>query len=53
MIEAVAGVMERPDLIARPHRGCAIAIASHIPEKSVEYIDNSRTEIESQFVRSV
>jgi hypothetical protein len=53
MIETATGVREPPDRMALPHRGCAIAIASHIPEKTVEYIDRSKMAIESQFVRLV
>lgn len=52
-IEAVAGVKDPPDRIARPHRGWANAIRSHIPENPVEYTDKSRVEIESHFVRGV
>jgi hypothetical protein len=53
MIEAVAEVREPLDRMALPHRGRAIAIARHIQEKTVEYIDRSKMETESQFVRLV
>jgi hypothetical protein len=52
MMDAVAGVREPPDRMVRPHLGCVIAIASHMPENTVEYTDRSNIEIESQFVRS-
>lgn len=51
-MDAVAGVREPPDRMVRPHLGCVIAIASHMPENTVEYTDRSNIEIESQFVRS-
>jgi hypothetical protein len=37
MMDAVAGVREPPDRMARPYIGCVIAIASYILENPVEY----------------
>ena len=49
--EAVSGDRLPPDCILRPYRGCRKATISHIPEKTVEYTERMRIEIESQFFR--
>lgn len=50
-IEAVDGDSDPPECIVLPYRGCAIASPSQSPDKSVEYIDKVRIEIESQLNR--
>jgi hypothetical protein len=50
-IEAVSGVSLPPECIARPYLGWTRAITSHIPEKTVEYMDIVKIEIESQLFR--
>jgi hypothetical protein len=50
-VDAVDGVKDPPECIVRPYRGCTIASMSQIPEKTVEYMESIRTEIESQLAR--
>jgi hypothetical protein len=50
-VDAVAGVNDPPECMARPYRGCAMASISQIPEKMVEYMESMRIEIESQLRR--
>jgi hypothetical protein len=45
-MDAVAGVREPPDRMARPYPGCVIVIASHILENPVSTV-RSNIEIES------
>jgi hypothetical protein len=50
-IEAVEGLKEPPECIILPYLGCTRAITSHRAEKTVEYIERIRIEMESQLFR--
>jgi hypothetical protein len=50
-VDAVAGVICPFEMILRPYRGCQNPNINHRPEKSVEYIERSRIDIESQLFR--
>lgn len=52
-VEAVEGLNDPPDCILRPYRGCTTASISQIPEKTVEYIESIKFEIDNQLAREV
>ena len=50
-IDAVSGVIFPPEYIDRPHLGWIKPTMSHIPEKTVEYIESIKMDIASQLLR--
>ncbi len=50
-VEAVDGVKEPPECIILPYRGCIRASSNHMPEKTDEYTESIKIEMDTQLAR--